>query len=61
MKAVLIYKTKKGKEAMIYLPEDFPHGIIPDYITTEKLIFEVDYTELRIDTMTYYIHATKIA
>lgn len=60
MSAVLIYTTKKGKEAMIYLPADFPYGIIPDFITTQKLIFEVKYTELRIDTMTYYIYATKV-
>ena len=52
MNAVLIYKTKRGKEARIYLPADFPYGIMPNYITTQKLIFTVDYTELRIDTMT---------
>lgn len=60
MTAQLIYKTKKGKESTIYLPNEFPYGIRPDFITTEKHIFEVDHTELRIDTMTYYIYATKI-
>ncbi|HZK60716.1 MAG TPA: hypothetical protein VFC41_01480 [Anaerovoracaceae bacterium] len=60
MKALLIYKTKKGKEAVIYLPADFPYGISPNFITTQKLIFEVSHTELRIDTMTYYIYANKV-
>jgi len=60
MTAILIYKTKKGKEAMIHLPNDFPYGIMPNFITTEKLIFEVTGTELRIDTMTYYVYADRV-
>lgn len=60
MSAVLVYTNKKGKEMIIYLPADFPYGISPNFITTQKLIFEVSYTELRIDIMTYYIYAKKI-
>jgi hypothetical protein len=60
MKVVLIYENRKGKKLTIYLPADIIYGIRPDYITTEKLIFEVNHIELRIDTMTYYIYATKV-
>jgi len=60
MNAILIYENKKGKESEIYLPLNFPYGAIPNFITTQKLIFEVKYTELRIDTMTYYIYAQKL-